>query len=164
VLAYCLMPNHFHLVLWPYGGGDLSRSKHWLMTTHVRRFLKHDRGSGHVWQGRFKALPIQEDEHLRVVLRYVERNGLRAALVQRTEQRPWSSLARAAEPPLLDPGPAPRGAGWVEVVNAPMTEAECQAIAESIRRSRPLGAEAWVNQTARDLGLRSSLRNAGRPP
>jgi putative transposase len=163
LLAYCLLPNHFHLVLWPHGAGDLSRWMHWLMTTHVRRYLKHSGGSGHVWQGRFKAFPIQEDEHLRIVLRYVERNALRAALVERAEQWPWSSLARAAEPPLLDPGPAPRGPGWVEAVNAPVTEAECQAISESIRRNRPLGAEAWVHETARELGLQSSLRAGGRP-
>jgi REP-associated tyrosine transposase len=55
VLAYCLMPNHFHLVLWPFGDGDLSRWMHWLMTAHVRRYHQHYHSSGHVWQGRFKA-------------------------------------------------------------------------------------------------------------
>ncbi len=77
ILAYCLMPNHFHLALWPHLDHDLSRWMHWLLTTHVRRYLRHYRSSGHVWQGRFKAFPIQEDEHLLVVLRYVERNPLR---------------------------------------------------------------------------------------
>ena len=64
ILAYCLMPNHFHLALWPREDGDLSRWMHWLMTTHVRRYLGRYRSSGHVWQGRFKAFPTQEDEHL----------------------------------------------------------------------------------------------------
>ena len=61
VLAYCLMPNHFHLVLRPHGDGDLSRWMQWLMTTHVRRYLTHYSHSGHVWQGRFKAFPTHDD-------------------------------------------------------------------------------------------------------
>ena len=68
VLGYVLMPNHFHLVLWPRGDGDLSRWMQWLMTSHVRRYHRHYHGSGHVWQGRFKAFPIQQDEHLLAVL------------------------------------------------------------------------------------------------
>ena len=76
VIAYCLMPNHFHLVLRPQADGDLSRWMHWLLTTHVRRYLRHYRHSGHVWQGRFKAFPIEDDEHLATVVRYVERNAL----------------------------------------------------------------------------------------
>ena len=65
----------------------------WLLTSHVRRYHRHYHGSGHVWQGRFKAFPIEQDEHLLTVLRYVERNPLRANLVERAEDWPWSSLA-----------------------------------------------------------------------
>ena len=54
IIAYCLMPNHFHFVLWPRADGDLSRWMHWVLTTHVRRYLRHYGHSGHVWQGRFK--------------------------------------------------------------------------------------------------------------
>ena len=112
ILAYCLMPNHFHLALWPHLDHDLSRWMHWLLTTHVRRYLRHYRSSGHVWQGRFKAFPIQEDEHLLVVLRYVERNPLRAGLVQRAEDWEWSILRWLATPersPVrLEPGTIPR--------------------------------------------------------
>jgi putative transposase len=163
VLAYCLMPNHFHLVVWPRDDGDLSRWMHWLLTAHVRRHLRHYRSSGHVWQGRFKAFPIQEDDHLRAVLRYVERNALRAGLVTRAEDWAWSSLARGDQAPLLEAGPAPRGPGWIEAVNAVMTEAECAAVRESVRRDRPLGEEGWVRRTATALGLESSLRDRGRP-
>ncbi len=88
LIGYCLMPNHFHLIVWPRADGDLSRWMHWLMTAHVRRYLKCYRSSGHIWQGRFKAFPIQEDDHLRTVLRYVERNPLRAQLVKRAETWP----------------------------------------------------------------------------
>ena len=69
VLAYCLMPNHFHLVLWPRHDGDLSHWMQWLLTSHVRRYHRHYHGSGHVWQGRFKAFPIQQDEHLLTFMR-----------------------------------------------------------------------------------------------
>ena len=164
LLAYCLMPNHFHLALWPLGDGDLSRWMHWLLTAHVRRYQRHYRTTGHVWQGRFKAFPIQEDDHLLVVLRYIERNPLRAHLVERAEQWPWSSLAAAAAAgPHLDPGPVPRGADWAAAVNAPMFETEIEAIRLSMRRNAPFGSEPWVLRTAAALGLESSLRNRGNP-
>jgi REP-associated tyrosine transposase len=105
VLGYCLMPNHFHLVLWPHKDGDLSRWMQWLLTAHVRRYHKHYAPSGHVWQGRFKAFPIEEDDHLLTVLRYVERNPLRAELARRAEKWAWSSLAiwqSGNVPPYLD--------------------------------------------------------------
>ena len=98
VTGYCLMTNRFHLLLWPHADGDLSRFMQWLLTSHVRRYHRHYRGSGHVWQGRFKAFPIQQDEHYLSVLRYVERNPLRAELVDRAQVWPWSSLSRPVVP------------------------------------------------------------------
>jgi putative transposase len=168
LLAYCVMPNHFHIALWPKADGELSRWMHWLLTTHVRRYHKHYHSSGHIWEGRFKSFPIQEDDHLRVVLRYIERNPLRAGLVQRAEDWPWSSLHRVpsrASPSIpLEPGPAPRGADWVEAVNAPMFETDVTRVRESIRRDRPLGDPTWTLRTASSLGLESSHRPRGRPP
>ena len=70
IWCYCLMPNHFHLVLWPLGDGDLSRWMHWLMTTHVQRHRCRYDTTGRIWQGRFKAPPIQQDRHLLTVIRY----------------------------------------------------------------------------------------------
>jgi putative transposase len=64
VLAYCLMPNHFHLAVWPYADGDLSRWMQWVLTARVRRSHEWYGTNGHVWQGRFKAFPIEQDEHL----------------------------------------------------------------------------------------------------
>lgn len=90
LLSYCLMPNHFHFVLWPYADGDLGRWMHWLLTTHVRRYLRHYQHSGHVWQGRFRAFPIQDDDHLLTVMRYVERNPLR----QSRRERPGLALVK----------------------------------------------------------------------
>ena len=68
LLAYCLMPNHFHLAVWPYCDGDLSRWMQWLLTSHVRRYHRWHKSSGHVWQGRFKTFPIEQDEHLLTVI------------------------------------------------------------------------------------------------
>ena len=166
LLAFCLMPNHFHLVVRPHADGDLSRWMQWLLTTHVRRYVKHHGHSGHVWQGRFKAFPIQDDDHLVTVVRYVERNPLRANLVTRAEDWPWSSLGTsragiAAAPKLASEELLRRG-DWTEFVNAPMTEAEAAAIQQSIRRDRPFGSETWTRITAERLGLESSLRSPGR--
>jgi putative transposase len=167
VLSYCLMPNHFHLALWPRQDGDVSRWMHWLMTSHVRRHLGRYRSSGHVWQGRFKAFPIQEDEHLLAVLRYIERNPLRAGLVVRAEEWRWSSLrwlsSPAQAPVRLEPGTVPRGTLWVEGVNAVTSDIETQIIRESVRRDRPLGTSEWTLETAKALNLEYSLRPRGRP-
>jgi putative transposase len=117
VLGYCLMANHWHLVLWPKADGQLSRFVQLLSTTHVRRYFAHyhrDSG-GHLYQGRFKAFPIQRDEHLLSVLRYVEANPLRAKKVNRGRDWKWSSLsARLAQDPLklLDEWPVDRPADW----------------------------------------------------
>jgi putative transposase len=167
VLAYCLMPNHFHLALWPARAGDLSDWMQWLLTAHVRRYQRLYRSSGHVWQGRFKAFPIQEDLHLLTVLRYIERNPLRADLVERAEDWPWSSLRHWLKPervPWMDSGPVRRGDDWLAWVNAAQTEAELARLRHSVHRGTPFGADDWVQQTAARLGLESTLRPAGRPP
>ena len=166
VLGYVLMPNHFHLVLWPRGDGDLSRWMQWLMTSHVRRYHRHYGGSGHVWQGRFKAFPIEQDEHLLAVLRYVERNPLRAKLVRRAENWLWSSLhwrTRERRPELLAEWPVPCPRNWVAHVNSVQSEAELAAMRRSIARGTPFGNERWTQRVAVRLGLESSLRPRGRP-
>jgi putative transposase len=168
LVGYCLMPNHFHLVLWPHADGDLSRWMQWLLTAHVRRYHRHYGSGGHVWQGRFKAFPIEQDEHLLTVLRYVERNPVRAKSIpiRKAERWRWSSLGEAGKGvivPRLDPGPVPRPANWLKWVNQPQTEAELQALRECIARGRPFGSAAWQKRTARALHLESSLRPRGRP-
>ena len=109
----------------------------WLLTSHVRRYHRHYHGSGHVWQGRFKAFPIEQDEHLHTVLRYVERNPLRAKLVRRAEAWAWSSLAwrpGGKRPELLADWPVPCPRAWCTSVNAVQTEAELAALRHSVAR------------------------------
>ena len=166
IVGFCLMPNHFHLVLWPHDDGDLGRFMQWLMTSHVRRYHRHYHSSGHVWQGRFKAFPIQQDEHFLAVLRYVERNPLRAGLVDRAEAWRWSSLALRAQDPrpkLLAPCPVKLPRNWPTLVNRPQSEAEVQGVRKSIARGAPLGSAVWQRRTADKLGLESTLRPRGRP-
>ena len=165
LLAYCLMPNHFHLVLWPLGDGDLGRWMQWVMTSHVRRYHSHYGTSGHIWQGRFKAFPIQSDGHLLSVCRYVERNPVRAGLVESADEWPCSSIAAAPfrEVPLLDALPVRRPADWLEYVNKAISHEEVEAVRQSIKRGAPFGHATWVRDIARRLGLESALRPRGRP-
>lgn len=164
--GYCLMSNHFHLVLWPHKDGDLSRWMQWLLTSHVRRYHRHYRGSGHVWQGRFKAFPIQADEHYWTVLRYVERNPLRAGIVTRSQDWEWSSLKRTprSHPDgLLSEGPLAKFRGWTNYVNGIESAAELAALRRCLARGAPYGEVNWQHKVAKKLGLESSLRPRGRP-
>ncbi len=180
LLAYCLMPNHFHLVLWPREDGEVSRWMQWLMTAQVRRHHRRHGSGGHLWQGRFKAFPIQRDDHLLSVLRYVERNPLRAGLVARAEDWPWSSLGAAgpADPvdaasaagapgsalaPPLHAGPRPRPANWRAWVNESEDPGQLAALRHSLNRSAPWGGTVWTKRTAARLGIEPSLHPFGRP-
>jgi putative transposase len=170
VLGYCLLPTHWHVVLWPTADGQLSSFLRWLTLTHSVRWHKHyhSTGSGHVYQNRFKAFAVAEDEHLLTVLRYVERNPLRAGLVRRAEDWAWSSLAcrlvgGAVAQRRLHPWPVAVPANWVQTVNRAQTEAELAALRRSVARGRPFGSETWVQGVVQRLGLQSTIRPRGRP-
>jgi len=171
VLAYCLMPNHWHLVLWPRRDGQLSRYMQWLTTTHMRRWHAHrgTRGTGPVYQGRFRSFPIQEDRHFLTVCRYVERNALRAGLVERVRDWPWSSLSRRRRKDAGDwladkrdwPVEPPRD--WESFVERPQTDGELETLRRSVVRGAPYGDPAWRKRVAVRLKLGSSLRDPWRP-
>jgi len=167
LLAACLMPNHFHLVVVPHAPGDLGHWMHWLLTTHVCRYNRCRATTGRVWQGRFKAFPIERDEHLLTVMRYVERNALRAGLVDDSQDWAWGSLAwrnGSVHRYLLTEPPIELPRDWTDLVNSPQTSCELKALRTCVNRQRPFGNDAWVGRTAVDLGLQSSLRRVGRPP
>ena len=167
LLSYCVMPNHFHLVVWPHEDGDLSRFMGWLSLTHTQRWHAHHKsaGSGHIYQGRFKSFPVQDDAHYLTVCRYVERNPVRAGLVARAEHWRWGSLARESIPdaPQLSAGPVPRPRDWVQRVNTPLSPAEEAAVLRGIQKGQPLGNAEWQAKTSARLGLESTFRNRGRP-
>jgi putative transposase len=169
VLGYCLMPNHWHLVLWPREDGELSLFMRWLSNTHVRRYHQHYHtyGQGHVYQGRFKSFPVQDDRHLLTVLRYVEANPLRAKLVTRAEAWEWSSLSRRQSPSkkwnLLTDGPLDRPRNWPKLVNEVLRRADLETVRTSAARGRPYGDDQWAMDMARRMGLRPTLNERGRP-
>ena len=168
ICAFCLMPNHWHFVLWPQGDGDLSEFMQRMTNMHTQRWQRAKRrvGYGHLYQGRFKSFPIETDEHFYTVVRYVERNALRAGLVACAEDWEWSSLHRRVagkRKPLLTAWPLPEPVDWPAHVNQPQTEAELAAIRRCVRRGCPFGRASWVDQAAEQLGLQSTLRPRGRP-
>jgi putative transposase len=165
ILAYCLMPNHFHIVFWPDSVAALSAYMHLLMNAHVRNYHRHygTCGHGHIWQGRFKNFPIEEDQHLLRVLRYVEANPLRANLVRRAEDWSWSSLASPGdEVPQLAEWPVSRPSNWLDYVNAPAGE-DLEKLRNSVKRGAPYGEREWQERVAKTCGLEFTLRPPGRP-
>lgn len=143
----------------------------WVGVTHVRRRHRHyhTRGGGHLYQGRFKSFPVQDDPHFLTVCRYVESNPLRAGIVRRAQDWPYSSLRWAAgmttaPPPVpLAPWPTDRPPDWLACVNEPLPGEELDRLRESANRGRPFGDEAWTARTAEALGLTHTLRGPGRP-
>lgn len=167
ILACCVMPNHFHLVATARAAADFSRWMHWLLTTHGQHFRLTHGTSGRIWQGPYKAFWIRHDAHLLTVMRYVERNAVRAGLVERAEQWPWCShawrLGREAGPALTDP-PVPLPPGWTSYVNAPQTPAELEALRACVNRQRPYGDEdAWSEDAPSSPGRQPLRRGRGRP-
>lgn len=166
IFAYCLMPNHWHLVLSPPEDGDLSRFMHWLTTTHARRWqtIRGLDGHGAVYQGRFKAIAIKNDHHFLWVCRYVERNALRASLVSRAEDWRWSSLQlrRKAEDQWLSEWPVLPSEDWLTWVNTPQTDREVAAFRLAMRTGDPFGDQSWQDRIRCALGLKSP-RGRGRP-
>jgi len=168
LLAYCLMGNHWHLVLRPGTAKSLGQFMGWLGVTHVRRHHEHHhtRGGGHLYQGRFKSFPVQTDEHFLVVCRYVEANALRAGIVRRARDWRWCSMwdrRNRGEGPGLTEWPVERPANWAALVEAQLPEKRLSELRTSVNRGRPFGKESWVKQTAKKLGLEFTLRGRGRP-
>jgi putative transposase len=167
LLSFCIMPNHWHLVLWPKGDDDLSEYMHWLTVTHTQRWHSFHKtiGTGPLYQGRFKSFPIQADEHYYRVCRYVERNALRANLVERAENWRWNSLWQSLNgmgDVVLDRWPSEKPTQWTQLVNEPQTESELEAIRRAVLRGCPFGNDEWIGRTASRLQLESTLQARGR--
>jgi len=138
LISYCLMPNHWHFVLWTFRDGDLGKFMHWLTLRHskMRRSFLGRLGEGHLYQGRYKSISIKNDPHLFTVCRYVERNPLKARLVKRAEDWFWGSLYQRRNKGwkkivLSDP-PNPFPPEWETLVNKPLFSTEEDEIKESL--------------------------------
>ncbi len=172
IYSMIVMPNHWHFVVHPTDDRQVSEFFRRLTLTHTMRWHAHYQtsGSGHLYQGRFKSFPVQQDDdHLLWLMRYVERNALRADLVKSAEDWQWGTaylrrLSQSKRPSWLQ---LPQGfslpRNWRSLVNQPLTEKEADAIARSMRRGSPYGHAQWATQSAIRLGLESTLRSRGRP-
>jgi putative transposase len=143
LFGFCLMPNHWHLVLRPKRDRDLASYMSWVSNTHVKRYrARYRRTSGHLYQGRYKGFPVEEDSYLLNLLRYVESNPLRwrPKLAERAQDWAWSSLGCEAKlaADLLNEWPLDRPRNWTALVNQPMADEQRKRIKVSIERGRPL--------------------------
>jgi putative transposase len=151
LLAYCVMPNHFHRVLWPRRDGELGRFMQWLTLTHTARWqVFHGfAGHGHLYQGRYKSFPIQEDHHLLEVFRYVEANPLRAGLGSRAEDWGWSSLAQrlgGEGDVLVTNSPAELPFDWKGYVNGRESPGVLAALRKSAAYGTAYGEARWAEE------------------
>jgi putative transposase len=166
ILAYCLMPNHFHLLLQPEAADAMSKWMQWLMTSHVRRYHHCHGTCGHVWQGRFKSFIVQEDEHLLAVVRYIEGNPVRAGLAESAADWAWSSHRErisGTREKMLTALPVPLPERWTEYVDTALTAKEIEQMRRSVNRQSPYGREGWIQKLCTELGLEATIRERGRP-
>ncbi len=154
------MPNHWHFVVQPQTDTQLTEFFRWLTHTHTMRWHAHyhTEGTGHLYQGRFKTFPIEEDQHLLAVLRYVERNALSANLCTRAEDWKYGSLWRRTSGSeesraLLSQWPVAQPRTWVAMVNRAQSEAEEKAIRKCLKKGQPYGSDLFVSQSSVRLQL-----------
>jgi putative transposase len=162
--AWCLMPNHFHLLVQPEQADQLNKWMQWLMTSHVRRYHQHYGTSGHVWQGRYKSFIVQDNDHLLTVARYIEANPVRAGLAEAAMQWVWSShAARCSLTGGIHPDtlPIPLPDDWTSYVDTPLTDAEIEKLRNSVNRQTPFGKDDWKNELCEKMGLESTVRPRG---
>ncbi len=170
ILAYIIMPNHWHLVLYPKSDGDLSMFVNWLTLTHTQRWhaTHHTIGYGHLYQGRYKSFLCEKDAHFIQLVRYVERNPLRANLTKKAENWQWGSAWRrtngtAKQKKLLDEWPVPMPRGYTSLLNEPQSEEEVEAMRRAVTRGNPYGSDSWMEQTVSKFKLGTTMRPRGRP-
>jgi len=170
ILAYVIMPNHWHILLYPQKDGDMGKALQWLGTTHTRRYHTQTEtiGHGHLYQGRYKSFIVEDDVHLLTVLKYIERNPVRARLAKQAEAWRWSSAYRringtTKEKKLLAELPLELPRNYRTWINTPDSLEELADIRESIRKGIPYGRESWRNRMIDQFDLTHTLREPGRP-
>lgn len=166
IFAYCLMPNHFHMLVVPDKGEDLSKFMQWLTTSHVRRYHQHYGTSGHVWQGRYKSFIVQNDVHLLTVARYIEGNPVRSGLVKSAKEWRWSShrdRLKGSGGGIISELPITLPDDWSSYTDLPLTSSDLARLHKGVNRHAPFGMKEWVHKTSEQFGLSSTLKEQGRP-
>jgi putative transposase len=167
LLAHTVMPNHWHLVLWPDGDQDLALFMKLLTGIHAQewRRLKGTTGRGAVYQGRYKAIAVQQDTHLLRLCRYVERNAVRAKLVASAQDWLWTSASTrigGPERPALTPWPIRRPENWLELLNTPEQPGALNRLRSAISAGRHYGTPSWRFRIAQQLHWPGGDRGRGR--
>jgi putative transposase len=171
ILAYCLMPNHTHLVCVPCRADSLARTLGRTHADFARHFNIARQSCGHVWQARFYSCPL-DLPHLWRAMAYVERNPVRAGLISEAWSYPWSSAATHCGLQSADPLVEPCAEWqeeygfqrWCEVLLSSVAEeAAAQRIREATHCGRPLGWESFVQELEQIAGRRLRPLPPGRP-
>jgi putative transposase len=166
LIAYCLMPNHWHLILQPRYDGHMAKTLHWLTTTHACRWHQNTNtvGQGPLYQGRYKSFPIEENAYLLNVIRYVESNPLRAGLVSKAEEWRFSSLPKriGGKNSLLSDTIVPLPSNYLRWVNDTSDE-DIETLRNSVNKGVPFGSDMWMFEAIEKFGLQSTVNKTGRP-
>lgn len=170
ILSYCIMPNHWHMILYPETDESMPRFMRWITHTHTQRWHVHQKsiGYGHLYQGRYKSFPIEKENYFIQACRYIERNPLRAGLIKKAQDWRWGSAwvrnkGDAKQKLLLSPWPVEAPIAYEEWLNTldKYEKEKIENIRLCIKRNRPFGSINWVKNATEKLGLTSTLNNRG---
>ena len=166
IYAYCLMPNHFHLVIYTKYADSLSQGMHWISSSSVRYYNKRYNISGHLWQGRYKSFIVQEDSYLLVLLKYVEANPKRARIVKDCIDYKYSSAnnrIKNNENLITDEIPILLPDDWYGYINSDEKITDIESIRNCINRQAPLDDKNWKYMVSKKYNLESTINPRGRP-
>jgi putative transposase len=164
IISFCIMPNHWHLVLKTSKDGQLGDVLRWITTTHATRWHSFKgSGGGHLYQGRYKSFVVETNNYLLQLIRYVERNPVRAGLVERAEEWKHSSLFRRKNN--LDK--------WLSdtIIKLPKNyfdwvnekELNIENLRRSVNKGTPFGCDKWIFEIVDGYKLDTTVRKRGRP-
>ncbi len=170
IYAYCVMPNHWHLVVSPKNDGNLSKFMAWFTMTHTQRWhsMHKSIGSGHLYQGRYKSFIVQSNEYFLQLCRYVERNPVRAKLEKKAQGWKWGSLWRREngtieQLKILNSWPTDTPKNYLGWVNESESIEALSLIRNSVNKGKPYGKMSWIEKKIDEYKLESTLRSPGRP-
>lgn len=164
--AYCLMSNHYDLVLYTNVGENLSFAMHHINSSYVRYYNRRYKLSGHLWQGRYKSFIVQEEVYLLTLIKYVEANPLRAKIVKDCVLYKYSSAynrVNELSSLIINDLPIVLPKNWHSYINEKSSKTNLDSIRNSISRQSPLGDPTWQSFTSNKYGLESTLNPIGRP-
>lgn len=170
ILSYVVMPNHWHMLLYPVNDGDLGKFLHWVTTSHVRyhRTKTKTIGHGHLYQGTYKSFPVETGRYAETLFWYIERNPLKAGLVDKAEKWKWSSLWRREfgtekQKKLLSDTVVELPDDYLDTINLYEDKKEIEKIEKSIKKGTPIGSVEWIDEVAVKYNIEHTLRKRGRP-